>query len=184
MFHTDPVLAQAEPFEDLLQTMQRGEVAVLVMLDTNPVYTAPGEAGFADLLSQVPLKLHAGLYHDETAIRCDWHLPLTHPLETWGDARALDGTATLLQPTIRPLYDGRSPTEILSLLHDAEPRAGYDMLRRFWRAQTQGADFEQVWRQALLAGFVEGSAFPLQQVTPSEAKPPSRSPPHRLGWTC
>ncbi len=79
-----------------------------MMLDVNPVYEAPGDLGFLDALARVPLKIHAGLYQDETAFHCDWNLPLAHPLEAWGDARSLDGTVTLIQPTIRPLYDGRS----------------------------------------------------------------------------
>ena len=58
------------------------------------------------------------LHVDETATLADWHLPLLHPLESWGDARALDGTVTLIQPTIQPLYDGRSPIEILSMMLD------------------------------------------------------------------
>ena len=106
--HTDPVLAQAEPFEDLVKALRAGQVAVLVMLDTNPVYTAPADADFAALLPKAVLKIHAGLHVDETATLSDWHLPLLHPLESWGDARALDGTVTLIQPTIQPLYDGRS----------------------------------------------------------------------------
>ena len=173
VLHTDPVLAEAEPLHALVEAMQRDEVATLVMLDTNPVYTAPVDANFAALLPKVPLKLHAGLHVDETAILADWHLPLSHLLESWGDARSLDGTATLIQPTIEPLYDSRSVIEILSLLLDPEPRAGYDLLREFWRGPMSGSDFASTWRQSLLSGFVANSAFPLQTVKPSTAATPA-----------
>ena len=142
VIHTDPVLAQAEPFSALITAMQSGQVQTLVMLDSNPAYTAPGDAGFAALLSKVPLKLHAGLHVDETAVRCDWHLPLAHPLKSWGDARALDGTVTLIQPTIEPLYGGRSAMEILWLLSNPQARGGYDLLRDFWRGQMKAGNFE------------------------------------------
>ena len=121
---TDPVVAQAQSLLGLVEAMQQGEVAMLVMLDTNPAYTAPADAAFSHLLSRVPLKVHAGLYFDETAMLSDWHLPLSHPLESWGDARSLDGTASVIQPTIQPLYDGRSAIEILSMLADPEPKHG------------------------------------------------------------
>jgi molybdopterin-containing oxidoreductase family iron-sulfur binding subunit len=162
VLHTDPVVAQAEPFSGLIDAMRSGEVETLIMLDCNPVYSAPGDADFAELLQKVGLKIHAGLHVDETAIRCDWHLPLSHPLESWGDARSLDGTATLIQPTIQPLYDGRSAIEIVSLLIDPSPAAGVDLLRGVWQSKTD-------WHQALLAGFVAGSAFPAQDVKPSPA---------------
>ncbi len=77
------------------------------MLDTNPVYTAPGDLDFAGALGKVPLRIHAGATVDETAAYADWHLPRAHPLESWGDARAWDGTVSLHQPTIPPLYNGR-----------------------------------------------------------------------------
>jgi molybdopterin-containing oxidoreductase family iron-sulfur binding subunit len=164
--YTDPVVAQAEPLQELVEAIRQGEVTMLVMLDTNPAYTAPADADFGHLLSRVALKVHAGLYLDETAALSDWHVALSHPLECWGDARSLDGTASVIQPTIQPLYDGRSAIEILSMLTDPEPQAGYDMLRAFWRGQ-MGDDFESAWRKALLSGFVTGSAFPAQEVTPA-----------------
>jgi molybdopterin-containing oxidoreductase family iron-sulfur binding subunit len=164
--YTDPVVAQAEPLQDLVGAMRQGEVTMLVMLDTNPVYTAPADAEFGGVLPRVALKVHAGLHFDETAALCDWHVPLSHPLECWGDARSLDGTASVIQPTIQPLYDGRSAIEILSMLTDAEPQAAYDLVRGFWRGQ-MGDDFEAAWRKALVSGFVQGSGFPVRDVRPS-----------------
>jgi molybdopterin-containing oxidoreductase family iron-sulfur binding subunit len=168
--YTEPVVAGAEPLATLTDAMRAGRVTALLMLDCNPVYTAPPDAAFAELLPKVPLKVHAGLHVDETAVQCDWHLPLSHSLESWGDARALDGTVTLLQPTIQPLYDGRSAIEILSMLVDRQPRAGLDLMQSVWRDHLSG-DFDTAWRQALVAGFIPGSALPTRTVTPIGTTP-------------
>ncbi len=103
------VAPPAEPLAALVEAMNSGTVTTLVILDANPAYDAPGTLDFTAALRRVPLKIHAGAYEDETGLRCDWHLPLAHPLEAWGDARSADGTVGLMQPTIAPLYDGRSP---------------------------------------------------------------------------
>ena len=172
---TDPVIAQAESFQDLVKAVQQGQVHTLVMLDTNPVYTAPADADFVKALAQVQLKIHAGLYADETAIVSDWHLPLSHTLESWGDARSQDGTVALIQPTIQPLYDTRSAAEILSVLLDTQPQSGQAMLRDHWRKQMQGQDFDTKWRQMLLLGFVQDSALPAQNVQPGSSSGSSSS---------
>jgi molybdopterin-containing oxidoreductase family iron-sulfur binding subunit len=173
------VVAQAEPFEDLVKALRAGDVAVLAMLDTNPVYTAPADADFPALLPKAVLKIHAGLHVDETAMLSDWHLPLLHPLESWGDARALDGTISIIQPTIQPLYDGRSLIEVLSLMLDPQPMNGYDSLRAFWRKSSGAANFDAAWHQTLLSGFVQDSALPAVEVqplaAPVSAKPASSS---------
>ena len=132
----------------------------------------------------MPLKIHAGLYVDETAAYADWHLPLAHPLESWGDARALDGTVSLIQPTIAPLYDGRSAAEILSLLGDAEPRDGLALLREpLAQGREDAAASSRVWRQALhrrLRGRTR--AFAAETVSPRRpARRRPRPPPAPAG---
>ena len=176
MIYTDPVVVQAEPVESLLDAMERGEVSCLLILESNPVYSMPADARFGDRLKHVPLKIHAGLYQDETALRCDWHLPLTHPLESWGDARSPDGTATLIQPTIAPLYGGRSIPEILSMLQDTDPRGGHEILRSYWRRELGDDGFEAAWRDALLAGFVRDTAFQPQHVAVTASGAPNPAP--------
>ena len=87
---------------------------MLLILGGNPVYTAPADMDFAAHLEKVPLRIHHRLYLDETSYLCDWHLPEAHYLETWSDARAFDGTASIVQPLIEPLYQGRSAHEVLA----------------------------------------------------------------------
>ncbi|KQP72924.1 molybdopterin oxidoreductase [Methylobacterium sp. Leaf113] len=122
VLHTAPVPVQgAESLSDLVDAMARGSVGTLLMLGVNPAYAAPGDLAFAERLSRVPFKIHAAAYFDETAAHADWHLPLAHPLESWGDARSLDGTVGLIQPTVAPLYGGRSAHEILTLFGAEAP---------------------------------------------------------------
>ena len=176
VFFTAPVVADAAPFADLVNDMASGAVKALVMIDTNPVYTAPGDLDVAAALQKVPLRIHHGLVVDETAAFADWHLPLAHPLESWGDARAYDGTASLYQPTIQALYNGRSASELLSILGEAQPRDGLTILRDAWRRTLGDDGFEDAWRRILLDGYVADTAFAPESVTlvatPAPAPPP------------
>ncbi len=171
VFYTPPALASAEPMAALVEAMLQGDVSTLVMLDTNPVYTTPGDLAFAGALRKVRLKIHAGLYADETAANSDWHVPLAHPLEAWGDARSLDGTVSLIQPTIAPLYGGLTASEVLATLTDPSPRRGLELLRAHWRGVDSYAEFESRWRQMLLSGFVPDTALSPEDVslTPANA---------------
>ena len=131
VLHTEQLLLQGQDLATLAADMAAGRVQALLMIHANPCYDAPADLDFTAKLARVKLKMHANLYADETALNVDWHLPLTHPLEAWGDARSLDGSASLIQPTIAPLYDGRSAAEILTLFTGPEPRAGLDLLRDY-----------------------------------------------------
>ncbi len=165
VFYTAPVAAPAEPLAKLTRAMTAGEVEILLMLDTNPVYDAPGDLGFTQALAKVGLKIHAGLYVDETASYADWHLPLAHPYESWGDARSVDGTVGLMQPVIRPLYEGRTVPEIISLLADPAPQDGLALLRAHWQQGEPAATFEPRWHAAIEAGFVAGTSLPEENVS-------------------
>src|SRR3546814_5772948 len=85
------------------------------MLDVNPVYDAPTSLRFGDALRRAGTSFHLGLYADETAQLSHWHLPQAHALESWSDARAHDGTISIVQPLMAPLYEGRSPHEELAI---------------------------------------------------------------------
>jgi molybdopterin-containing oxidoreductase family iron-sulfur binding subunit len=159
---------QGESLRELTADMQAGRVDLLMILEANPVYTAPPELGFRealDALARRPgsLVAHAGQHDDETAERCQWHLPLAHPLEAWSDLRAADGTVSLVQPLIAPLYDGRSAHELLAAFTQRPDRAGYDLVREHWQTQWP-VDFEARWRRALHDGLVEGTALPEKAV--------------------
>ncbi len=176
VFYTAPVVTTGLPIAELTDAMRGGAVDTLMMLDVNPVYDAPGSLRFVEALQQVKLRVHAGLYVDESAVNSDWHLPLQHTLETWSDARAADGTITLAQPTISPLYEGRAPSEILSLLIDEAPRTARDMLREHYQGSTDDAAFAPAWESMLRDGVVPGSALPAVAPTLTQPQPVPAAP--------
>ena len=114
--------------------MERGKVEVLVIFGGNPVYAAPADLGFAKHLKKVPLRVHHSLYLNETSYQCHWHLPETHFLEAWSDARAFDGTTSIVQPLIEPLYQGRSAHELIALLANRPEISGLEIVREHWRS--------------------------------------------------
>jgi len=165
VFYTDPVDAnpvnQTDSIKDLVADMRTGKVDLLVILGGNPVYDAPADLNFADALtdSKIPLRVHHGLYQNETAELCQWHVNETHELESWGDARAYDGTVSIIQPLIAPLYNGKSALEFVALLSGQVDATGYDLTRAYWQKQHTGADFEQFWRKSLHDGWIAGTTF-------------------------
>jgi MoCo/4Fe-4S cofactor protein with predicted Tat translocation signal len=127
---------------DLAEALDVG-VDILMIVGCNPVYTAPPDLRFAERMSRVPLRVHVGLYGDETARLCHWHIPEAHFLESWGDARAKDGTVSFIQPLIAPLHQGKTAAEVLSHLttygipRESDPqddRGSYALLRSYWRS--------------------------------------------------
>jgi MoCo/4Fe-4S cofactor protein with predicted Tat translocation signal len=170
LFYGDPVDAnpvnQTESMKDLVAEMRGGKVDLLVILGGNPAYDAPADLDFADLLksNKVSLRVHLGLYQNETADLSHWHINQTHELEAWGDARAYDGTVSIIQPLIAPLYNGKSAHEFVALLSGQADATGYDLVRSYWHKQQSGGDFEAFWRKALHDGWIEGTAFPSKQV--------------------
>lgn len=187
VFYTEPVEAnpvdQTESLRELVDEMQSGSVETLLIVGGNPAFTAPADIPFASALANVKQRVHLGLYHDETAVLCHWHIAEAHFLESWSDARAFDGTVTILQPLISPLYDGKTAHELLALLTERPERSSYELVREYWRSTFSGvsgtaqaaaadpaaarkaAEFEQFWRRSLHDGFVANSALPAKPVT-------------------
>jgi molybdopterin-containing oxidoreductase family iron-sulfur binding subunit len=174
--YSDPVdpFAAAPKMEQLRQLtaeMNSGKVDMLLVLNTNPVYDAPPDLGFLDALNKVALRVHLGLYQDETAKYCHWHVSGTHFLEQWGDTRTFDGTVSFIQPLIAPLYSGHSESELIEFLANENEATSYELTQRYWQAQHSGADFKGWWDRSLHDGFVAGSAFAPKAVTAKVALP-------------
>jgi len=171
VFYSDPIdvnpINQTDSIKELVTDMRGGKVDLLIILGGNPVYDAPADLNLADAMtsSRVPLRVHYGLYQNETAELCQWHVNATHELEAWGDARAYDGTASIIQPLIAPLYNGKSAIEFVALLSGQADATGYDLTRAYWQKQHTGADFEQFWRKSLHDGWIEGTAFTPKSVS-------------------
>jgi molybdopterin-containing oxidoreductase family iron-sulfur binding subunit len=166
---TDP--AEAEPVDQLasltalVSDMKAGRVDTLLILGGNPAFDVPADLGFVEALKKVAFRARLGLYDDETSQYCPWHVNEAHELEAWGDARAFDGTVTILQPLIEPLYGGKTALEVLAAALGQPAAKGLDLLRAHWQKQHPDG-FDAFFRKSLHDGFVEGSAFPARALKP------------------
>ncbi len=151
---------QAAALAELARDMAAGRVSTLAIVGGNPVFTAPADLEFSQAMEKVNLRIHLGLYNDETSRLCHWHVAEAHPLESWSDARAVDGTVTVLQPLIAPLFSGKTAHELLAAFSGEPERSAHDIVKEYWRGRLPGADFEAAWQKVLHDGLVAGSAFP------------------------
>lgn len=168
VIYTEPLEAnpvnQTENLRELVDEMAAGQVEVLIIINANPVYEAPADLNFVERLQQVNFRVRQGLYEDETSAYCQWHIPMKHYLESWGDARAYDGTITLIQPLIEPIYDDKSAYELLSAMLGQAALTDYEIVRNYW-AEQNPTNFEDFWRQSLFNGFMAGTALPAKAVS-------------------
>jgi molybdopterin-containing oxidoreductase family iron-sulfur binding subunit len=166
--------AQMQSLPALVAAMRAGRVKALLIMDANPVYTAAVDLEFAKHLDAVPLRIHLGLYRDETAALCHWHVPGTHYLESWSDAAGYDGTACIVQPLIAPLYGGKTAHEVLGTLTETPDRSSYQLVKSFWQSQYGAGDFEQTWERWLHDGVIPNTSFRERRAAPAatEAPPP------------
>ena len=155
--HIEPVAVDASGIVELAADMQGGKVDTLLILEANPVYDAPADLGFTEALARVPLSIQLATHVDETAQQVTFHVPALHQFEDWRDARAFDGTATILQPQIRPLVPGHSTAEMLALLIGAAPFDARGAVQDYWRARAEGG-FAAAWTGWLRKGVVANTA--------------------------
>jgi len=184
VFYTDPVepnpVIQQQSIAQLMEDMVAKRVEMLFILGGNPAYTAPADAGFEQNLANVPTTVHLATHFNETSAFCQWHVNEAHYLESWGDVRAEDGTVSVIQPLIAPLYGGKSAYEMLAALGPNPDQSGYEIVRAYWQQQNKGGDFELFWRRTVHDGFMSNSALPPKNVaaktmvasaTPAETQP-------------
>ena len=152
---------QRDDLKSLVADMNAGKVDWLVIVNSNPVYSAPADLQFEDALGKVKTSVHLGSHRDETGLTTDWHINGTHYLETWSDARAYDGTVSVIQPLIDPLYGGHSTHDILQSLLENPDTSAYEAVRTTWASQApaKGADADFGWRKILHDGFIANTAF-------------------------
>ena len=174
----DPVtIGHGKSLKTLTQEISAGKVQTLIVLADNPVYDAPGDLRLGDAIAAVPFSAHLALYDNETSARCSWHLPLSHSLESWSDLRAFEGSASLVQPLIGPLYDTQTAHQLLAFLSGSVVTSSYTLVRNTWRTQAASGNFDSWWRQTLQDGVVADSAsrpvsvgsIKLPQVAPAKA---------------
>ena len=163
---------QGTDLKSLVGDIYAGKVKWLVMLGGNPVYNAPADLEFASALRAVPVSVHLGSHVDETGVLATWHLNKAHYLEMWSDARAYDGTISIIQPMIDPLYGGKSAHDVLQSLLDPSMSA-YDVVVANAKTYITGGDFATAWRKALHDGWVPNTAFTAKTVGAPKAAAPS-----------
>jgi molybdopterin-containing oxidoreductase family iron-sulfur binding subunit len=167
--YTDPVnpmpSIQGDDLKSLVADMNAGKVGWLVILNSNPVYATPADLDFESALSLVGTVVHLGSHLDETGEQAHWHINNAHYLEMWSDARAYDGTVSIVQPMIDPMYGGHNAHEILQSLLDEPDVSAYDAVRGTWKTQLSKGDFEFNWRKALHDGWIDGTAYTPKTIT-------------------
>ena len=168
VYYTAPIEAnpvnQMQSLRDLVSDIDAGHVDVLLIFGGNPVFSAPADLQFAKKLLNVGLRIHLGAYDDETAELCHWHIPEAHYLESWGDIRAFDGTVSIIQPLIAPLYDGRTAHELLAVVMGQAGQTPYSIVKDYWKSHKPGPDFEAAWESWLNDGVVAGTSLPPRPV--------------------
>jgi MoCo/4Fe-4S cofactor protein with predicted Tat translocation signal len=199
VFYTDATDAnpvdQTQSLRDLVNDIDAGMVDTLIIIGGNPAYNTPVDLKLdLNRLNKVRLRAHLHLFNNETSEICHWHINAAHYLEAWGDTRSFDGTVTITQPLIEPLYEGKTAHEVLALFSDNYDRKAYDIVRDYWRGAGNGSqglgagsqgpgvstasgsdrmqgegpgaptDFESWWRKCLHDGFVPNTALPTKAV--------------------
>ena len=177
----DAALPSVSSLTSLVSAMKAGAVQTLVVLGGNPVFDAPADLDFGSAMAKVPHSIVLGHSVDETSSKAEWHVPRAHYLESWGDARAVGGTLSVVQPLILPLFGGRTPVEVLGLMVGVQVdaptptstpaptpgtppsrglRSGYDIVRDTWKPILGEAGFDVNWNRVLHDGFLSGSELP------------------------
>jgi MoCo/4Fe-4S cofactor protein with predicted Tat translocation signal len=197
VFYTDPVEAnsvdQRQSLQELLKDIDDGHVEMLLIIGGNPVYTTPADLKLnQERMFKPKLRIHLSQYKDETSDLCHWHIPESHYLETWSDTRAYDGTVTIVQPLIEPLYQSKSAHELLAVFTPQYDKKPYEIIRDYWRGaskqqtanssqpetqsspqsasnQQSAADFETWWRKCVHDGFIPNTALPSKSVSVNAA---------------
>ncbi len=164
VIHSEPIevnaVDQIASLRQLITDMNAGRVSLLLILGGNPVYSAPADFAFGRAVQKVKASIHVGLDFNETSLKTTWHIPESHFLEDWGDAIAFDGTASIIQPLISPLYDSHSHPEVLDVILASPGRKSYEIVRSYWSAKAGTADFESWWRKSVHDGVIQNTALP------------------------
>ncbi len=167
--YTEPVEVrpsnQLAELRDLVTAMNAGQVKAMIILGTNLVYNAPGDLNFGEALKKVNWRMAHSTHFDETAELCQWHVAAPHYLESWGDVRSADGTVSIIQPLIAPLYNTVTTPEMLQALAGASGKTAFTMVQEYWQGRLGAGNFEKAWRRGIHDGFIVNTSAQARQVT-------------------
>jgi len=178
--------APAASLEELIADMDSGTAEVLIILGGNPAYNAPANLKFAEALTRFSMLKNAdgsfrnmsvrlGLHNDETSLLCQWHVPEKHFLESWSDVRAFDGTVSLVQPLIAPLYPSKSDHEMLAAIMGDDHASDHDLVQQYWNGKHGPGDFDAFWRATLEKGIIGNTASAYARALGAHPAPASES---------
>ncbi len=167
---------QIAALRELIGEMNAGKITLLVIMSGNPAYAAPADLDFAGAMKNVKTRVHLAQYYDETSELCHWHIPETHYLEAWGDTRGYDGTVTIQQPLIEPLYGGKPAIELVSAIAGNPDLSAHDAVRRYWQTHQGGGEFETFWLTSVHDGVVPSTALRTEETAAGNQEPRGRSP--------
>ncbi len=171
---------QIADMKALVADLNAGKVEWLIILNANPIYSSPADLDFSSAFNKAKMVAHLGPHQDETGQIAHWHIPSAHPLEFWSDARSYDGTVSIVQPLIDPLYGGRSAHDVLQMLLAEPLLSSYAAVRETWKTAIKG-DFETGWRKALHAGWIEDTKFETSgKATTAAINVPTPSPKENI----
>jgi MoCo/4Fe-4S cofactor protein with predicted Tat translocation signal len=164
---TDPTAS----LKQLVSDMERQAVGVLVILGGNPVYDAPADLKFAERLKSVGQSIHLSSHLNETSELCAWYAPRAHELEAWGDHRSVDGTISIQQPLVAPLYGGRSDIELLARISGDFTPKGHALVQATMKTLIPaGMSFPRAWNEALKTGIAGPPARPFGPLDARQAE--------------
>ena len=170
-----------ESIKELANDINGNTVDALIILGGNPVYDAPADLNFVELIQKVSFTAHLSLYNNETSSYAQWHIPEAHYLESWSDVRFPDGTVSIVQPLIAPLYQGKSAHEVLAAFTDKPEQSAYEIVRAFWLSRINTSP--QVVPAAPPSATTQTSA-PASQSQPASTSPkpaPAQTTPGQTG---
>jgi MoCo/4Fe-4S cofactor protein with predicted Tat translocation signal len=144
-------------FAELINEMNRGEVAAVFFLNSNPAYDAIDAKAFTDALAKVTLKVSFADRADETADLCDAVAITPNYLESWGDANTYEGFYSIVQPTINPVFNSRQAEQSLLIWSDATVQDYYQYVRNNWEKNILPV-LGKTWNDLLQTGVFSATA--------------------------
>jgi molybdopterin-containing oxidoreductase family iron-sulfur binding subunit len=181
VLYTEPIepnpTEQGAGLKELVADMNAGRVTLLTVIGGNPIFNSPADLNFESAYTKVPLRAHVSSHADETSRLSHWNVPMAHYLESWGDARAYDGTVSIIQPLIEPLYHGVTAHEVIAVFSDSPGVTAYETVQNYWKAQKKLAapEFDSWWKKTLHDGFIANSAVAPKSVTAKSVAAPAAS---------
>lgn len=145
-------------FTEAIENAQNGAYDTIVMVGSNPLFTAPANLQVAQALETAETTIHLTDYYDETSKVCEWHVNRAHFLEAWGDGLSFTGQRSVIQPHIRPLHNAVSEIEFLAIILEGEEVSGYDLTRETWEDYIEGS-FNTGWERILHDGVDENAPY-------------------------